>query len=76
VNTITLSHLPILKRLLSSYRSLTQSTWEPIADARLDPATGKAIAVWRMRRWRGGDYEFRDCTAQEAEEAEWERAIK
>lgn len=76
MDTTSLAHVPILVILLSAYRSLTEAEWEPIAETRIDLHNDGSLPVWRMRRWRNGRYEYRDCTTEEAQEADWDRAMK
>ncbi len=60
------SPLTAFKAALSAYRSLTQSDWAAVLkDGR-----------FQMRRWTGKEFEYRECSEDEALDADWNHRIK
>ncbi len=54
--------------VMKLYRRIFESGWQPIDDNRRETSS-----TFRMRRWRNGQYEYRDCTPEEETEASWNK---
>lgn len=50
------------------YRRIFEADWQPVNDDRPGSST-----TFRMRRWRNGKFEYRNCTPEEETEASWNK---